>query len=116
MGVPDGLGTGREAAAALLDLPSPPTAIVCASDSLALGAWTEITARGLRPGVDVAVVGFDDSPTAAVVGLSSVAQPFDEAAAACLRMLQEVLTAPVPPAGPPAPVLLSPRLVVRASG
>lgn len=93
-GVPDGLDTGRKAAATMLDLPTPPTAIVCASDSLALGAWTEITARGLRPGVDVAVVGFDDSPTAAVVGLSSVAQPYDEAAAACLRMLQELLATP----------------------
>lgn len=116
MGVPDGLDTGREAAAAMLDLPTPPTAIVCASDSLALGAWTEITARGLRPGVDVAVVGFDDSPTAAVVGLSSVAQPYDEAAAACLRMLQELLAAPKKSLGLPTPVLLPPRLVVRASG
>lgn len=115
-GVPDGLDTGRKAAATMLDLPTPPTAIVCASDSLALGAWTEITARGLRPGVDVAVVGFDDSPTAAVVGLSSVAQPYDEAAAACLRMLQELLATPKPPAAPPTPVLLPPRLVVRASG
>ncbi|MDX3691385.1 substrate-binding domain-containing protein [Streptomyces europaeiscabiei] len=115
-GVPDGLDTGREAAAAMLDLPTAPTAIVCASDSLALGAWTEITARGLRPGVDVAVVGFDDSPTAAVVGLSSVAQPYEEAAAACLRMLQELLTAPKKSLSLPAPVLLPPRLVVRASG
>ncbi len=116
VGVPDGLDTGREAAAAMLDLPKPPTAIVCASDSLALGAWTEITARGLRPGADVAVVGFDDSPTAAVVGLSSLAQPYDEAAAACLRMLQELLATPKPPAVPPTPILLPPRLVVRASG
>ncbi|KFG00922.1 LacI family transcriptional regulator [Streptomyces scabiei] len=115
-GVPDGLDTGREAAAAMLDLPTPPTAIVCASDSLALGAWTEITARGLRPGADVAVVGFDDSPTAAVVGLSSVAQPYEEAAAACLRMLQELLAAPKKSLSLPAPVLLPPRLVVRASG
>ncbi|MEV0219067.1 substrate-binding domain-containing protein [Streptomyces sp. NPDC050704] len=116
MGVPDGLDTGRKAAAAMLDLSTPPTAIVCASDSLALGAWTEITARGLRPGADVAVVGFDDSPTAAVVGLSSVAQPYDEAASACLGMLQELLAAPKPSAIPPTPVLLPPRLVVRASG
>lgn len=130
-GVADGLGTGRAAAAAMLDLDVPPTAIVCASDSLALGAWTELTARGLRPGADVAVVGFDDSTTAAVVGLSSVAQPLDDAAAACLRMLHDVLEtdrprggrpddADGPPGsgrtGPPDPVLLSPRLVVRASG
>ncbi|WP_371580456.1 LacI family DNA-binding transcriptional regulator [Streptomyces sp. NBC_01314] len=116
VGVPDGFDAGRAASASMLDLPSPPTAIVCVSDSLALGARSEITARGLRPGVDIAVVGFDDSPSAAVVGLSSVAQPLDEAAAACLRMLRVVLAAPAPPPGPPAPVLLQPRLVIRASG
>jgi len=114
--VPDGVDTGRAAAAAMLDLPTPPTAIVCTSDSVGLGAWTEVTARGLRPGADVAVIGFDDSATAAVVGLSSVAQPLDDAASACLRLLQGVVTAVEPPPGPPDPVLLTPRLVVRASG
>ncbi|MEW2118944.1 hypothetical protein AB0945_27870 [Streptomyces sp. NPDC005474] len=45
-----------------------------------------------------------------------MAQPYDEAAAACLRMLQELLATPEPPAVPPTPILLPPRLVVRASG
>jgi DNA-binding LacI/PurR family transcriptional regulator len=131
-GVEDGLDTGRAATAGMLDLADPPTAVVCASDSLALGAWTEVTARGLRPGTDVAVIGFDDSSTASVIGLSSVAQPLDAAAGACLRTLAEVLatdgaTGPaarlvassLPPAAqrrPPEPVLLAPRLVIRASG
>lgn len=118
--VPDSLANGRAAAAALLDRTDAPTAFVCASDSLALGAWTEVTARGLRPGPDprrdVAVIGFDDSPTAAVVGLTSVAQPLDEAARACLHLLHGVITASPPPTGPPDPVLLPPHLVVRASG
>jgi DNA-binding LacI/PurR family transcriptional regulator len=116
VGVPDGLDHGRKAAVELLGLPEPPTAIVCASDSLALGAWTEITARGLRPGIDIAVIGFDDTPTAAVLGLSSVAQPLDEAASTCLRLLRDVLSAAEPPESPPEPVLLSPHLVVRGSG
>jgi DNA-binding LacI/PurR family transcriptional regulator len=113
---PDSLLEGRAATAALLDRADPPTAIVCASDSVALGAWTEITARGLRPGPDVAVIGFDDSPTAAVVGLTSIAQPLHDVARTCLGLLHEVLTAATAPAGPPPPVLLPPHLVLRDSG
>lgn len=111
----DNLTAGRFAGADLLDGANPPTALVCVSDSLALGVWTEITARGLTPGRDVAVVGFDDTPTAAVIGLSSVAQPVGEVAKASLSLLQQVIEAAEPGAGPPAPVLLLPSLVVRAS-
>jgi DNA-binding LacI/PurR family transcriptional regulator len=133
--IPDGIEAARSAAATLLDLAAPPTALVCASDSLAMGALAEVTGRGLRPGSDIAVFGFDNTPTAAVVGLSSVAQPLDEVATECLRMVHAVLdaraeqdvrdarsapsgldAAPAPPApAPPAPVLLAPRLVLRPS-
>ena len=113
----DDLPAGRAAGAELMDGAQPPTAIVCVSDSLALGVWTEITARGLTPGRDLAVIGFDDSPTAAVIGLSSVAQPMDEVARACLDQLEQVLAAKDAGIAPPvpAPVLRPPSLVVRAS-
>jgi DNA-binding LacI/PurR family transcriptional regulator len=114
--LPDTLVHARESTAALLDLADPPTAFVCASDSLALGAWAEVTARGLAPGRDVAVIGFDDSPAAGAVGLSSVAQPLDEAAAACLVVLQSVISAKSPLPTPPEPILLTPQLVTRVSG
>jgi len=108
---------GRAAAADLLDSAQPPGAIVCVSDTLALGVWTELTARRLIPGEDVAVIGFDNSTTASVIGLASVAQPLEEAAAACTAMVGEVLAAggDVPSEHPPTPVLLKPRLVLRAS-
>jgi DNA-binding LacI/PurR family transcriptional regulator len=109
------LAAGRAAARQLLDLVEPPTAFVCVADTLAIGLWTELMARHLRPGHDVAVVGFDDTPTAAVIGLSSVAQPLQDAAAACLALLQKVLTEPEPSPLPPAPVLMRPRLVLRES-
>ncbi len=88
----DDLAQGRASCARLLDAPAPPTAFVCVSDTIALGAWTEITARGLDPGRDVAVIGFDDSTAAAAVGLTSVAQPLDEVADACLVALDRLLS------------------------
>jgi DNA-binding LacI/PurR family transcriptional regulator len=109
----DSLASGRRAGAELLDLDDPVTAFVCVSDSMALGVWAELTARGLSPGSDVGVVGFDDTPAAAVTGLSSVAQPVDSVAQACLRMLHDVIGDIDAVAGPPDPVLLPPTLVVR---
>jgi LacI family transcriptional regulator len=48
----------NRAAAALLDLDPPPTALLCGSDLLTSGALQVLQARGLRD--TVAVVGFDD--------------------------------------------------------
>lgn len=45
---------------ALLDLPSPPTAIYAVSDKSALGAYQAVAERGLRIGIDVSVVGTDN--------------------------------------------------------
>lgn len=115
----DGLGTGRTAGSELLNLANPPTALVCVSDSVALGVWTEITARGLTPGRDVAVIGFDDTPTASVIGMTSVAQPVGEIAGSCLNLLTRILDAGAPDAAetaaPPGHLLLNPSLVVRTT-
>ena len=50
---------GATAAAALLDLPDPPTALVCAVDSAALGAYRAAWPRGLIIGKDLSVIGYD---------------------------------------------------------
>lgn len=44
----------------LLDLPSPPTAVFCFSDRVAMGAYDAIRMRGLKIPDDISVVGFDD--------------------------------------------------------
>lgn len=49
----------------LMELPEPPTAIFCASDRMAVGAYEAIRERGLAIPEDVSVVGFDDLPLAA---------------------------------------------------
>ncbi len=43
-----------------------PTAAVCYNDSVALGLMLGLASRGVRPGVDFAVTGFDDISEAAV--------------------------------------------------
>ena len=62
------------------------TAIVCASDSLALGALGHFRTLGRTGDGPVPVVGFDDTPVARATGLSSVHQPVEEAAVSVLEL------------------------------
>jgi DNA-binding LacI/PurR family transcriptional regulator len=100
------LSSGAVAAAALLDRPSPPTAIACDSDVLALTVLSEASRRGLVPGRDISISGFDDIPGAAEAGLTTVRQPIREKARLMARMLFD-------PALPS--VVLPTELVVRTS-
>jgi DNA-binding LacI/PurR family transcriptional regulator len=102
--VPDSVAAGAGAALDLLRRSDPPTAVVCASDSLAFGAMT--------CGEPLSVTGFDDTAVAGAVGLTSVTQPLSEAATVCLGM---VLSAIESPQEPPRTVLLEPALNVRTS-
>ncbi|THJ00664.1 LacI family transcriptional regulator [Nocardioides sp.] len=109
----DTVAAGRGAAAALLDAVGP-TAFACASDTLAVGVLHTLAERRLRPGQDVAVVGFDDSQVAQVVppGLTSVRQPLEQVAVELVRALSDLL-GPRPHTS--RGVLLEPTLAVRAS-
>lgn len=82
---------GESAAADLLDLAKPPTAIVCVTDVLAMGALRAIRARGLRPGRCVSVIGFDGLQMSRHSNppLSTMAQPIPETG----RILAEMLLA-----------------------
>ena len=51
---------GVAALAHALALPEPPTAVLCFNDIVAVGAVHALAQRGLRAGVDMAVIGFDD--------------------------------------------------------
>ncbi|MBD3010233.1 LacI family DNA-binding transcriptional regulator [Streptomyces sp. 5-10] len=90
------------------------TAVVAASDTLALGCYHALRERNAVPGRDVAVVGFDDSPIAGILSpsLSTVAQPLEAVGRECVRLL---LARMANPAAPPERVLLEPSLVVRDS-
>jgi DNA-binding LacI/PurR family transcriptional regulator len=51
---------GRDAAARLMELPAPPTAIVAPNDMAAIGAITKLKELNRRVPEDVAVVGYDN--------------------------------------------------------
>lgn len=112
----DGVAQGSAAASKLLTSDTPPDAIVCASDSLALGAMMAARDAGHRR---FPVIGYDDTPVAAAVGLSSVEQPLAAVAAAVLELVFGASGSDVLPRddgdGRPRHQLLSPRLVVRES-
>ena len=50
---------GERAAVNMLKSPLPPTAILCATDTQAIGALSAIRAQGLEAGKDVSVIGYD---------------------------------------------------------
>jgi LacI family transcriptional regulator len=71
--------SGLEAAARLLDLKVPPTAIVCSNDDTAAGVMAMAQRRGVRIPEDLSVTGFDDSSIATKLwpALTTVRQPID---------------------------------------
>jgi LacI family transcriptional regulator len=51
---------GREAVRVAMGSPKRATAFVCYNDIVAIGVTRELALNGIRPGIDVGVVGFDD--------------------------------------------------------
>ena len=77
----------------LMSLKNAPTAVICVSDSLAIGAISELTKMGKKVGEDICVIGFDNtsitshfSPT-----ISSIAQPRFDLGQEAFNLLHEKL-------------------------
>ena len=98
----------------LLALPTPPTAIVAASDLMALAALQAIWDSGLRPAHDVAVVGFDDLEAAALAHppLTTIRQDRQALGTLAATRAIELIEHADTPAGT---TVLPVELVVRAS-
>ncbi|MEL7974577.1 LacI family DNA-binding transcriptional regulator [Isoptericola sp. F-RaC21] len=103
---------GQAAAAELLDADH--TAIVCASDLMALGAVRAARSRGLSVPADVSVVGYDDAPLIAFTEppLTTVRQPVEAMARATVSAL---LTEIQGEQATRTELLFAPELVVRGS-
>ena len=111
--ITDNVDAARMAAHDMLLDPSV-TGFLCASDTLGFGVLHACAERGLRPGADIGVVGFDDSLAAQVTwpGLTSVRQPLEEVAVELVRILHLVLAHQ--PYGDKGR-MLEPALIMRAS-
>jgi DNA-binding LacI/PurR family transcriptional regulator len=79
--------SGVRAAEFALDRRDRPTAILTPGDVLAFGVLSAVRQRGLTPGRDISVTGFDDLPAAAAAGLTTVHQPIAEKGRLLGRML-----------------------------
>jgi DNA-binding LacI/PurR family transcriptional regulator len=104
---------GYDAATTTLGGPSRPTALICADDLIALGVMDAALDLGLRIPEDVAVVGFDDVPVAALrqIALTTVRQPVAEMGRRAVELLVDRITRG--PDADPVEVVLPPSLVVR---
>jgi DNA-binding LacI/PurR family transcriptional regulator len=103
---------GQAAAHSLIDRGC--TAIICASDLMALGAVRAARQRGLGVPADVSVVGFDDSPLVVFTDppLTTLRQPVEAMGHAAVNaLLEEVGGTPAPH----AEFVFLPELVVRGS-
>ena len=87
------LEAGAKAATQLLLQEDPPTAIFCAGDILALGAFSAVRERGLRVPRDVAVMGYGELPVARLAAppLSTVRLPADELGHEAIRTLRQAI-------------------------
>jgi len=100
----------QAAAESLLDLGQPMTAVLAATDVLALATIGAAGRRGLRIPQDLSVIGFDDLPTAAAAELSTVRQPLVDKGRQAARLLLNVIEGEAP-----REIVLPTELVVRAT-
>ena len=112
----DGLALARDAMTAAFAEPgllADLDALVCVSDSHAVGAHLAAADAGRR---GLPVIGFDNTPVAEALGVSSIEQSPELVAAAVLNLLMgetgEAVAARDREA-PPEHVLVEPRLIVR---
>ncbi len=112
--VPIDRKASMQATLALLDRSQPPTAIFCFNDTMAFGAMLGLMNKGRVPGRDIAVMGFDDIPEAALwtPSLSTVAIDATEIG----RLAAELLLREVRgESHTPQRIIIKPRLIVRES-
>ncbi|WP_280431601.1 LacI family DNA-binding transcriptional regulator [Nocardia brasiliensis] len=100
--------SGIAAAELVLDRRDRPTAIAAMGDVLALGVLEAMRRRGLTPGRDISVTGFDDISAAETAGLTTIRQPIRMKGQLLGRMLLD-------PGYTEERVVLPTELIVRAS-
>lgn len=84
---------GIDGAAYFLSLPEVPSAIICANDSMALGAMKRFKQARLRIPEDISLIGFDDIEVASQIdpALTTVAAPVKAIANTAVSMLKDMI-------------------------
>ena len=104
---------GRSALSELLDRSDPPTAVICSSDVMAIGALHAAVERGLSVPGDLSVVGFDGIASEwTQPPLTTIAQPISEIADTAVDALRRLIDEP---ARPVPHFVFRPQLRLRGS-
>ena len=85
--------SGSQAAYTLLKPTTPPTAIFCFNDEMAIGAIHQIKEMGLKVPEDISVAGFDDISFAEFCDppLTTVSQPAEDFGSRAMSMIYDVI-------------------------
>ncbi len=85
--------SGEDAAMYFLSLKNPPTAIMCANDTMAIGAIKVVREKGLDVPQDVSIIGFDDIEVSSKMfpGLTTLAAPIEKIAKEAVTLLVSVI-------------------------
>ena len=109
-----GFASGRDAAAALLDGATPPTAIIASSEQMALATLDLARERRIDVPGDLSLVSFDDTPLVRFTHppLTAIVQPIAAVAARAVELIiADEAGAPLPV----GPVVVAADLAVRGS-
>jgi DNA-binding LacI/PurR family transcriptional regulator len=99
-------------------MPSPPTALVCAGDDVALWTMHFLAQAGWEVGRDISLVGFDDVKQAeySSPALTTIRQPVAQITQLAVERLKQLIEATRrDEALPPLRRLVEPQLMIRAS-
>ena len=111
---------GAQAAAELLDLPAPPSAIIAGNNGMTVGMLQLLHARGIRVPEELAIAGFDDFEWAGLLAspFTSVAQDWDVIGRRAVELLIRRLEEPgeLPPVLERVPATLIVRNSCGCSG
>jgi DNA-binding LacI/PurR family transcriptional regulator len=115
--VPNTIGSGELGLSMLLQLPRRPTAIIAATDTLALGLIHAAYAHGIGVPEQLSIVGFDDIQLAAgtVPSLTTLRMPITEMVAAGVELAVGDADWLSSDAQTPPRVVFQPKLIVRNS-
>lgn len=105
---------GLEAVLKVLENPNPPTAIFCFSDLIAFGVMQGLMMKGITPGKDIDIVGFDNVPVAEIyhpplTTISSFPRRIGKEAANLLYQQMEKIEREQ------RRIILNPELIIRES-